>query len=106
MIQITIHFVPKIKRGRWEYWGFCEQEGDTFKVRVDDTAPLLEKVGILYHELTHALIGWAGKGVPSRKAEEEACNEVEEFGKRAVAMLWRKAKKKRKGRRRHGEPIL
>jgi len=89
-ITITIHFRTGIKLEGHNCWGLCQQADNVFQISVDKNASLMGKLGIIYHEITHALIGWAfGQGIIPKKSEESACNAVEEAGKLHLDMAIR-----------------
>ncbi len=69
-------------------WGTCTKvSAGRYLIRLDKDAPLLKKVGTLYHELTH-MIAWAIFNDPSidEKREHAVCAAMDRAGRRA----WKK----------------
>lgn len=94
-IKITVRLVPRIRRGRQDYWGFCTQESrGRFTILVEEGSPTLATLGVLYHELTHALVGWAGREGVRAAEEEAACDRVERAGMAALRAMWKRAWRK------------
>jgi len=85
-IKIEIHFRSNITLNKEKCYGLCQQSGNKFIISIDKEMSLINKFGVIFHELTHAIVLWLLSSKLETSVEEVMCDSMEDTAKTQLTL--------------------